>query len=185
MWDFVKRGRTRTRPSFVQGWAQRQEEMKRASCAVPPVLFSILDLLRFSHGRVEKHTNVFKLSRYHLRHPPPFRKTTTNQGERKGGQIACIWAAVVLLHCVVVNAWERRATRVCLLHDSIAIHERGPQSRSADDVKVEWAVATANTFSGINQINCVNSKRVFDSMGLGGCGVMRVDLHSTNRQFGF
>jgi hypothetical protein len=40
-------------------------------------------------------------------------------------------------------------------------------------------------FSGINQINCVNSKRVFDSMGLGGCGVMRVDLHSTNRQFGF
>jgi hypothetical protein len=117
--------------------------------------------------------------------PPPLEKTTTNQGERKGGQIACIWAAVVLLHCVVVNAWERRATRVCLLHDSIAIHERGPQSRSADDVKVEWAVATANTFSGINQINCVNSKRVFDSMGLGGCGVMRVDLHSTNRQFGF
>jgi hypothetical protein len=146
MWDFVKRGRTRTRPSFVRGWAQRQEEMKRASCAVV-YHQSFLDLLRFSHGRVEKHTNVFKLSRYHLRHPPPpLEKTTTNQGERKGGQIACIWAAVVLLHCVVVNAWERRATRVCLLHDSIAIHERGPQSRSADDVKVEWAVAAANTF---------------------------------------
>lgn len=149
--------------------------------SIPPVFFRFVALFSWEGGNTHKRFQIVPLS--FASSPPPLEKTTTNQGERKGGQIACIWAAVVLLHCVVVNAWERRATRVCLLHDSIAIHERGPQSRSADDVKVEWAVATANTFSGINQINCVNSKRVFDSMG--GCGVMRVDLHSTNRQFGF
>jgi hypothetical protein len=88
MWDFVKRGRTRTRPSFVQGWAQRQEEMKRASCAVV-YHQSFLDLLRFSHGRVEIHTNVFKLSRYHLRHPPPFRKNH-NKSRREKRRTDCL-----------------------------------------------------------------------------------------------
>lgn len=149
MCDLVKGGEPgrRARRSFVRGWAQqRQEEMKRASCAVVctvSLILAFLDLLRFSHGRVEIHTNVFKLypSRYHLRHPPPpghpLEKPQQIKEREKEDRLLAAFGQCYYYYIVSLSMRVGDGRRDCLLHDSIAIHARGPQSLSADDVKVE------------------------------------------------
>lgn len=76
------RANPETSPSFafVRGWAQRQEEMKRASCAVEctvSLILSFLHLLRFAHeggggveGKTHKRFQIVPLSFASFPNPP-------------------------------------------------------------------------------------------------------------------
>lgn len=102
--------------------------------------FRFVALCSWEGGNTHKRFQIVPVPLSFASSPPPghpLEKPQQIKEREKEDRLLAAFGQCYYYYIVSLSMRVGDGRRDCLLHDSIAIHARGPQSLSADDVKVE------------------------------------------------